>query len=180
MSGVLLIIAYVMIIEFVAVRMNRSIVRNTDRNADTQIFNVRHSSFFIFFSLVMCSSLVAFSYFFITTFGLTDGRSITSISWFLISLFDLVRKLRFKVEVDGNSINFKSIAKCISFTFDDIKKVEVTKAFGNVHAELFSDDDSLFTLKNSVLGYYQFIERLKKERVDWRNILGNPLDQSDI
>ena len=180
MLGVLLIIAYAMIIEFIAVRMNRAIVRNTDRNADTLVFNVRYANFSFFLSVILCISLAAFTHFFITNFGLIDAGSITSLILLLFNLFDLIRKLFFKIEVNGKSINFKSITKRISFSFDDIKKVEVIKVFGTVQAELYSDEDSLFTLKNGVLGYYLFIERLKKEHVDWRTILGKPLDKSDI
>ena len=180
MSGVALIIAYTIIVEFAAIRMNRSIVKNSNLNADTYLFNVRHTSFSIFFSIILCSSLAAFAYFFITDFGLADGRSITSIILFLIGSVDLVRQPFLKIEMNDNLIHFKSITRRAHFTFDEIRKVEITQSFGNVHADIFSNDDFMFTLKDEMSGYYQFIERLKKENVEWSNILGKPLDKSDI
>jgi len=180
LSGIALIIAYTIIVELVAVRMNRSIVRNSNLNADTYLFNVRNTSFSIFVSIILFSSLAAFAYFFIIDFGLADSRSITSIILFLIGSVDLARKPLLKIEVNDNLIHLKSITRRAHFTFDEIRKVEITQFFGNVHADIFSNDDLMFTLKDEMSGYYQFIERLKKENVEWSSILGKPLDKSDI
>ena len=62
----MLIIAYVVISEIAALWLDRSIIRNADMNANTYTFNVRYTGFSIFFSIIMCISLIAFAYFFIT------------------------------------------------------------------------------------------------------------------
>jgi hypothetical protein len=124
--------------------------------------------------------LAAVAYFFITNFGITDSRNLTSIFLLSIEMLELARKPFFKLGVSGDSINFKSINKHANFTFDEITKVEITKVFGIVFVDVFSNDDKIFTLNNQMFGFSLFIERLKKEHIEWRSSLGTPLDKSDI
>jgi len=180
MSNVTLIIAYVMIMEFVAIRLNRTIIKNAHVNANLETFHVRYTGFSIFFSLIMCASLAAFTSFFMTESGSVDSNSITSIIFLLIGLFDLTRQLFFKIEVAQHSIVFRSLTRRAHFTFDEIKNVTIAKAFQHIQAHVFSNDDKMFILKNEMSGYHLFIERLKKENVEWQNVSGKPLNKSDI
>jgi len=178
--GVILIIAYVVIAELTAIWLNRSIIRTADMHANIYIFNVRYTGFSIFFSTIMCSSLIAFAYFFTTESGSLDSRSITAIIILVIELFESIKKPFFKVEISGDSINSQSIIRRANFTFNDINKIEITKVFGLIIADIFSNDKKMFTLNSEMVGYSLFIDRLKNEDVEWVNVIGKPVDNSKI
>lgn len=181
MFGVILIIAYPIAIEFVAIILNRSIVKNVDMMANTYIFSIRYTNFSIFFNIVMCGSLIAFAYFFITSSGGIDSRSITSIILFVIGTIELLRNIFFKIEISSNLINFKGIIRRTNYTFDDIKKVEAVSVFDFVMANIFSEDKKLFVINNTMAGYRLFMERLQAEEgVEWMNVAGSSLDKSDM
>lgn len=179
--GIILIIAYVAVAEFIALLLNRSIVRDANMMANPYMFNVRYTRFNIFFNIIMGISLIAFAYFFITGSGNLDGRSITAIILLIFTISELVRMLFFKVKINSNSIDFRGLIKRDNITFDDIEKVEVMKLFGLFIADISSNNKKVFTLINTMEGYSIFINRLKTEDgVEWVNILGNPLNKSDI
>ena len=167
MSDVMLIIAYVVIIEIAAIWLNRFIIRNSDMNANTYLFNVRYNGFSIFFSMIMCGSLIAFAYLVITRSGSFDSRSITIIILLAIGLIELVKKVFFKIEIANSLINFKSITKRTNLTFSDINKIEITTVLGLAVADVYSNDKKMFTVNNMMAGYNLMIDRLKIEDVEW-------------
>ena len=180
MLEVILIIVSVLVVDFAGIYINRSIIRNVDMNTESYMFNIHHTGFSIFFRFVMCCSIAAFSYYFITDYGLVDRRSITSIVLFLIGFIELIKQLFFKIEVSGNSISLKSLTKRAHFTFDEITKVEITRIFSFVFVDVYANDDQIFTLRSELAGQSLFINRLKDQGIEWRNILGEPLDKSDF
>lgn len=178
--GIILIIAYAVVAEFIAILLNRSIIKNADMMANPYMFNVRYTRFSIFFNIVMGTSFIAFAYFFITEDGL-DGRSISAIILLIFNLSELLRMLLLKVEINSNSITYRLVFKNGNITFDDIDKVEVMKLFGLVVTEISSNNKKAFTLFNVLEGYSLFIERLKTENgVEWVDILGKPLNKFDL
>ena len=179
--GIMLIVAYAVVAEIVAIYLNRSIVKTADMMANHYMFNVRYSGFLIFFNIVMCSSLIAFAYFFTIDTGTLDGRSITAIILLAIGLSELVKMLFFKIEVNSNSIDYRAVIKNSSTTFDEISKVEAVRFFGLVIVDISSNDKKFFTLINTMSGYRLFIDRLKNEEyIEWVSISGTPLDKSDL
>ena len=160
--GVMLIIAYVVVIEIAAICLNHFIVKSSDMNGNTYMFTVRYNGFSFFTSIIICGSLIAFIYLIISRSGFHDSRSITAIIILVMELIELVRKLFFKVEVDNTIINFQSITRRTSFAFNDINKVETIK-LGLAIAEAYVDDKKMFTLNSTMVGYRLFIERLENE-----------------
>jgi len=160
-----LIIAYCFIIEFIVLLLNHSTVKNADMNADLYMFNVRYTNFSIFFSTIMSGNLAIIAYFFITNLGFINNKSITLIILSLIYFFQLVVQLFFRIRIDNNSINFKSITKRTNFTFDEINKVETTQVFGYSYVDIFLSDGKIFTLKSWMLGYSLFIKHLERKNI---------------
>jgi len=178
----ILMFIYSILIETVALKINHSIIKkHHDMTEGTYLFNIRYSTFLLFFNFMMFLSFIAFSHFFITFFGLIDFRSITGI---ILSLFGFVEIITYpflKIQINDRSIEVKRMFKRSYFTFDEIEKVEVTRFLGIVHVEIFSNEGKLFAVRNLLLGYPLFIDRLKKENIMWVDIyLDEPLDPSDI
>lgn len=180
MTGITLIIAFVMIMELVATRLNRSMIKSHNVYANLETFNVRYTNFSIFFSIVMCISLASFAYLFIDGTGAINSNVIVIFTFLLITFFDLLRRLFFKIEITNESINLKTITRRSYFSFEDVKNVTIAKAFQHVQTDIFSDNGRMFTLRNDMAGYQMFIERLKREHVDWRHISGKPINKSDV
>jgi len=177
---ILVIIACVIIADFTAIFLNRSILRNSDMMANTHMFNIRSTGFTIFFSIIMCSSLIAFAYFSFIGLGFNSRVIITTII-LIIELLQLVKALFLKIEINNNAIKFRNLTRRGNLTFEDISKIEIASAFGFVIVDVFSNDGKVFVLNNMMLGYRMFIERLKKEgNVEWVNIFGNALDEFDM
>jgi len=181
LSGVILIIACVFIADLIAILLNRSIIRDADMMANTYVFNIRYTAFSIFFNIIMCITLITFVYFSITRSGSLDSGSITAFAILIMGFLDLGRRLFFKIEVNNNLINFQSPISRGDLIFADINKIEIMKIFGLVMADIFTNDEKVIALNNTMAGYRLFMERLKDEEgVEWVNISGAALDKSDI
>lgn len=179
MFGIFLIIIYIIVIEFIAINLNRSVVRNADMHSNPYVFTVRHSSFSIFFNILVCASLVAFAYFFFTETGAINSRVITALILFTVGFFELIRHLFFKVEVNSNSIHHKGIFKRGNFSFNDINKIEITPFLGLAILYIFVNDKKMLTLYSEAIGYKHFFERLKQEEhIEWINTFAD-LTESD-
>ena len=171
----MIIIAVVFGIEIIAIGLNRLVIRNADMDSDTYLFTVRYTGFSIFTTILTCVGLAYFSYISFTETGAFDIRIITAMVLFVVELFELARRLFFKAEVSGSSIH----AKGTTFSFNDISKIEITRIFGFVLAEVFINDKKVLGLNSEKVGYRHFIERLKREEnVQWVNILEQPIDKS--
>jgi len=160
--GAISIILYVVIIEMIALWLNRSIINNADMHANSYMFTVRYTKFSIFFSIIISISLAAFVYYFFTTTGVIDSRIITAIIIFIIELIELFRKIFFKVEVDGQAIKLRSIRRRTDFYFSDIHKIETARVFGMIFVDIFINDKKLLTLTSQTIGHRHLLERLRQ------------------
>ena len=177
---VMLMIVSLLGIEIIGIYMNRSIIKNIDMSIEAYMFKIYHTGFSMFLSVMLSSSLAVFSYVFITDFGLINGRSLTAIALFLSYFLELIKKLFLKIKVHDNAISYNSLTKKANFTFDDITKVEVISMICFVFYEVYSKDGKLFTLKYELAGQAILLKRLKDQGVEWKTILGDPLDKTDI